>query len=235
MTADEHPALRVMTYNVHGLRDPGVADVVRACRPDVLALQEPPRGPGGRARLLRFAGRTGMRLVVGGGGARTTALLVVAHRRVTDARAVRLPWRPGLTRRGASTALVDGVRVVVVHLGLRADERLRHVGRLGARVLRDATRADELVVVLGDLNERPGSPAWSALAESAALVDAAAEAGVDDPTYPADEPRVRIDAVLADPLLPVVGALVPADDPVARASDHRPLVVDLRLPDPPQG
>lgn len=232
MDARDVGTLRVMTYNLRGLREEvdALVDVVRAARPDVLAVQEPPRGLAGRVRLRRFAARTGLRVAVGGGGARTTALLVVPHRSVRDATGVRLPWRPGLTRRGAATARVDGVRVVVVHLGLRAAERSRHVSLLTRRLLQDA---DGPVVVAGDLNERPGGPSWTALTDAAGgLQDAACVVDADHPTYPADVPRVRIDAVLVDGRLGVLDARVPDDAVVGVASDHRPLVVDVHLPEP---
>ncbi|GIG40537.1 endonuclease/exonuclease/phosphatase family protein [Cellulomonas phragmiteti] len=232
MNARDIGTLRVMTYNLRGLREEvdALVEVVRAARPDVLAVQEPPRGLRGRVRLRRFAARTGLRVAVGGGGARTTALLVVPHRSVRGATALRLPWRPGLTRRGAATARVDGVRVVVVHLGLRASERSRHVDLLTRRLLHGS---DGPVVVAGDLNERPGGPSWVALtAGGGALQDAASVADADHPTYPADVPRVRIDVVLVDRRLPVLGAHVPDAAAVGVASDHRPLVVDVHLPEP---
>jgi len=231
VSARDVGTLRVMTYNLRGLREEvdALVDVVRAARPDVLAVQEPPRGPAGRARLRRFAARTGLRVAVGGGAARTTALLVVPHRSVRDAAGVRLPWRLGLTRRGVATARVDGVRVVVVHLGLRAPERARHVDLVAHRLLRAAGCP---VIVAGDLNERPGGPSWSALMTAAGLQDAAVAVDAEQPTYPADVPRVRIDVVLVDERLPVLDAHVPDEAAVGIASDHRPLVADVHLPEP---
>ncbi|WP_168800520.1 MULTISPECIES: endonuclease/exonuclease/phosphatase family protein [Cellulomonas] len=231
MPSPDRRTLRVMTYNLRGLRQEvdALVDVVRTARPDVLAVQEPPRRLLGRWRLRRFAARTGLRVAVSGGGARTTAMLVAPHRSVHDARALRLPWHPGLTRRGVAVALVDGVRVVVVHLGLRADERARHVELLTGRLAGAASGGP--VLVAGDLNERPGGPSWTALlAAGTGLQDAATAAGADHPTYPADAPRMRIDAVLVDGRMDVRAARVPDDAPVGVASDHRPLVVDVALP-----
>lgn len=63
------------------------------------------------------------------------------------------------------------------------------------------------------------------------VVQAAALVGdAEHPTYPARAPRVRIDVVLVDERLPVLGAHVPDDHAVGLASDHRPLVVDVRPP-----
>ncbi|MDC7122843.1 hypothetical protein OMK64_15005, partial [Cellulomonas fimi] len=58
----------------------------------------------------------------------------------------------------------------------------------------------------------------------AGLLDAAPDG---PPTYPAVDARHRIDVVLHDAGLRVAAAHVRDDALVQRASDHRPLVVDL--------
>ena len=211
--------MRVMTYNLKGLHlsAHAAAAVVRDAAPDVLAVQEPPRGLRGRRRMRRFAAAVGLVAVVNGRGARTTALLVRPGLAVDGARAVRLSWRPGRTRRGVSTASVDGVTFVSVHLSLVRVERAAHLERLLDEVV-PQTRA----IVLGDLNEQPNGPAWARLADHLAAI--AVDTG---PTFPAIAPRQRIDAVLATPDLNVVGAQVPDGPAVERGSDHRPIVVDL--------
>ncbi|WP_258725977.1 endonuclease/exonuclease/phosphatase family protein [Cellulomonas sp. NS3] len=250
------PVLRVMTYNLKGLKldAAAAAAVVRAADPDVVGVQEPPRGPLGRWRLRRFARDAGLRVVVGHGGARTTALLVSPRAgRVEDARAVRLPWfgarerRTAWTRRGYALATVDGVRVVSVHLSLDRLERARHLGRILAEV--EATPGP--CVVVGDLNEQPGGETWGRL--GALLRDAHVAAAHDDGgeapgpggvagrgsgsvageparTFSAVRPRRRIDAVLASADLVPRGARVPDDDAARRASDHLPIVAELELP-----
>ena len=103
---------------------------MRAAAPDVLGVQEPPRGLLGWCRMWRFARDVGMRAVVNGRGARTTALLVAPGRSVTGRAAVRLPNLSGRTRRGVAVATVDGIRFVVVHLSLVRDERAAHLSDL---------------------------------------------------------------------------------------------------------
>lgn len=213
--------MRVMTYNLKGLHLSAAAAVavVRAAAPDVLGVQEPPRGVLGRWRMARFARQVGLRPVVSGRGARTTALLVARGRTVSDSRALRLSWQPGRTRRGVSVATIDGVRFVVVHLSLVRTERAEHLSGL----LRDHVPAAR-GVVLGDLNERPDGAAWARL--TGVLVDTDPSGG---PTFPAVEPRHRIDAILVTPDLGFSAPRVPSGPDVLHASDHRPLIVDLTL------
>lgn len=214
--------LRVMTYNVKGLHvsRPDAIAVVRAAAPDVLGVQEPPRGLLGRWRMWRFARAVGMRTVVNGRGARTTALLVAPGRSVSERSALRLPNLSGRTKRGVAVATVDGIRFVVVHLSLVRDERAAHLSEL----LRDHVPATR-TVVLGDLNELPDGPTWTRL--TSVLVDADPAGG---PTFPAVDPQHRIDAVLTTPDLLSGAATILSGREVQHASDHRPLLVEVTLP-----
>lgn len=216
--------MRVMTYNVKGL-DIGVdavVEVVRDAAPDVLGLQEPPRGLHGARRLAELADRTGLRVVLADRRSRTTALLLRRGAPLDEARAQALPWRPGQVPRGYCVARTGGVTVVVVHLPLGSRERLAQLDR----VLHDVVRMPGPYVVLGDLNEEPGGPTWARL--TSGLVDAVADPA---PTFTARRPRRRLDAVLVSPGLRVVGSAVRRDDVTRRASDHLPVVVDLDLGD----
>ena len=215
-------SLRVMTFNVRQLKDdtPSVAGILRATGADVVAVQEPPRGPLGAGRLRRLARAAGYEVAVAGGGARTTALLVRSGLAVTGGHAVRLAWRPGRTGRGLAIADVAGIRVVSVHLSLDGLERARHLHRL-LLVVRSAPGHG--CVVAGDLNERPGGPTRARLALH--LRDLTAGLG---PTFPSREPGLALDAVLATSGLAGSGARVVRDGPVERASDHLPVVVDVR-------
>jgi len=217
-------ALRVATYNIRGLRDDraAVVAVLRECAADVVAVQEPPRGPLGRLRLRSVAEAVGLEVAVAGGGARTTALLVRPGLPVTGPRSFRLPWTPGRTRRGLSIADVHGLRVISVHLGLSAGERSRHLVRL-MPIVRATAGAG--CVVAGDLNEPPGGSTWRRLALQ--LRDLTAGSG---PTYPAPDPQVRIDAVLGTGGLVADHVRVVDDDVARRASDHLPVVVEVRWP-----
>ena len=213
-------ALRVLTFNVRQLKDDvdAVVAVLRDTDADVVAVQEPPRGPTGRRRLRTVARRAGYEPAVSGGAARTTALLVRAGTPVTGPRAVRLPWRPGRTRRGLAVADGHGVRVISAHLSLVPSEREKHVRRLLLLVAASPSGC----VVAGDLNEEPGGPTWVRLGRH--LHDVTAGVG---PTFTARRPRRRLDAVLATSGMHGHAAHVVRSDDADRASDHLPVVVEV--------
>lgn len=230
---DAPSALRVMTWNVRDLRgDPlAVHRVLRSAHADVVCLQEAPRTWLSRNRIADLARRAGMLYVTGGRASGGTALLARVRADVSRPSAVRLPVAGRFTRpRGAVSAVValPGTRpvlVVGVHLGLDDAERADHV----ARVLEHVRSVGLPAVVAGDLNEPPGGPSWQAL--GAVVADPAADDGL--PTFPARRPRHRIDVVLVDPVLDVLGHGSPDGvDPgdVLLASDHLPVAATVRLP-----
>ena len=218
-------SLRVLTFNIRQLRDDrsAVLEVLRAADADVVAVQEPPRGPFGARRLRSLAHEAGLDVAVVGGAARTTALLVRRGLPVGRAFGARLVSRPGRTRRGLAVADVAGVRVISTHLGLSAAERERHLVRL---LLLVAGAPGPGTVVAGDLNEQPGGPTWRRLGTK--LRDVTAGVG---PTHPSKDPKHRIDVVLVSGSLSGVRAGTPdvADDVVRRASDHRPVLAEIAV------
>jgi endonuclease/exonuclease/phosphatase family metal-dependent hydrolase len=230
--------VRVVSYNVRDLLDDrdAVAHVVRSCRPDVLCLQEAPRRPLTAHRLRRLARETALRWVSGGRTSGGTAVLVHPRLDVLAAEAHRLPVAGWLTRRrGVAVATVrsadDSVWVMAsLHLPLTAQERVEHV----TRVVAELAGARGPVVVAGDLNEPPGGPSWTELGSR--WHDGAGD--VADATYPARRPRSRIDAVFVSADVEVVdlhvaGSSEALDGAVlAAASDHLPVIADLRLSRP---
>jgi endonuclease/exonuclease/phosphatase family metal-dependent hydrolase len=222
------PRLRLLSYNVHGLRDDvaALAAVVRAAGPDVMVVQEGPRRFRWRTRSATLASRLGLFVAGGGEPALGNLVLVGMRVRVHGHRDVQFPLTPGRHMRGA--VLVDcsvgGTRCTVAgaHLATAAGER-----PLQAEIVRRTLAAVEPPVLLGlDVNEEPDGRAWRALTGSG-LIDAGAGGA---PTYPAAGPCRRIDAVLVDPRCEVVAYRVLDSPEARRASDHLPVLVDLVLP-----
>lgn len=220
--------VRVATYNIlrGGRRRAVLDDTVRRLDVDVLLVNETPKAPiVWRWAARRLVRRWGLRLVAGGRPAGSNLIAAAPYVRVMGAGAEVLPQPWFRPRRGIAWAQLEvggqSLGVVSCHLSL---DRARRVVEV-ARVLEVARERTGTVVVGGDLNEPPAGPCWRALRQ-AGFVDA----GSDEwPTYPADGPLSRIDALLfrgsahvvhhGDPGVPV--------DLLARASDHRPVVLDL--------
>ena len=235
------PVLRVVSYNIHSQRDDpeALVGVVRGLAPDVLLVQEAPRRFRWRHKCSELARSFGLYVAEGGLPALGNLVLTDLRVQIGRSRCVRFPLTPGRHMRGAALVecAVAGVPFAVVgtHLGTDAGERPAH-----ARLLRAALADLRGPVIVGaDLNDEPGGPAWSVLAGG--LVDAAAAVAVPAgggpgvavrpvPTYSCADPRRRIDAIFTDPRIAVEAYRV-VDTPAARrASDHFPVVADLRLP-----
>lgn len=223
-----------------------VGAVLRALDPDVAVLQEVEN----EALLARLA--------AGPLAGRGYAARLVEGR---DPRGIdvgllsRLPleaWRSHLDDRDADGSylfardlaelhLGGGARPLVVlgaHLVSRLDpasdgRRRRQAAR--ARAVLDGLRAAEpaaLVVLLGDLNDLPGSPALAPLLGDGALCDLGGrlpEAAGWTWAGAAGEERLDYALVPREEASAAVAVAVAGGTEVAAASDHRPLVVDVWL------
>ena len=133
----------------------------------------------------------------------------------------------GWPNRGVASAVVSrgGARLAVasIHLPQRAAHRQEHAQR--ARELLAAYDTTHWLAA-GDLNEPPPGPSWQAFG-IAGLTDVAPDCG---PTFPAERPTERIDGILATKGVELVEHHVLEGAAVSRASDHRPLLAVVRLP-----
>jgi len=121
--------LRVLSYNVHGLRDDRAAltGLVRDLDPDVVIMQEAPRRFRWRHRCAALADDLDMVVAVGGLPSLGNLLLVSLRVRVHETWCLRYPLTPGRHLRGAAFARcsVRGGRFTVAgsHLATDAGER----------------------------------------------------------------------------------------------------------------
>ncbi|GAA2700528.1 endonuclease/exonuclease/phosphatase family protein [Micromonospora olivasterospora] len=230
MTEAEGAPLRVLSYNIHSRRDDtaALAAVVREAAPDVVIVQEAPRRFRWRQKSATLAASFGLVVAAGGLPALGNLLLTSLRVRVLATRCQRYPLTPGRHMRGAAYAecRVGGARFLLAGSHLSTDPAERP-GQAAA-FKRELAAADLPVVVGADLNEGPGGAAWRTVADG--LTDAAAAGCADRHTYPCVSPRARIDGLFVDPRITVVAFDV-VDTPLTRrASDHFPLLADLRLP-----
>jgi endonuclease/exonuclease/phosphatase family metal-dependent hydrolase len=222
--------LRVVSYNVHGQRDDvaALAEAIRGVAPDVVIVQEGPRRFRWRHRCAALAHRLGLVVAAGGLPALGNLLLTSLRVRVYRTWCLRYPLTPGRHLRGAVFAEcgVGGARFTVVGSHLSTDPAERP-GQ--AALLRRELETAGTPVILGvDLNEGSGGAAWRTVADG--LTDAAVAAGgAERPTFSCANPRNRIDAIFVDPRISVLRYEVVDTEQTRRASDHFPIMADLRL------
>ncbi|MFD4867384.1 endonuclease/exonuclease/phosphatase family protein [Streptomyces sp. NPDC058412] len=240
--------VRVVSYNIHaGIGSDGVFDldrqaaVLRALRADVIGLQEVDVRWGDRSRWLDTAHELGRRLGMRVSfapiyriGGREFGVAVLSGHPVLGAenhRITRLSTQtadsapaptpapapaPGF---GEVALRVRGapLRVYVTHLDHRADPSVRATQVAEMRQI--MRRGSGPKVLLGDLNAPPSAPELAPLWRD--MTDADPRAS----TYPAHMPVKRIDYIAVSAGVGVRGAHVAE----TLASDHRPVVADLRL------
>jgi endonuclease/exonuclease/phosphatase family metal-dependent hydrolase len=239
MTDGPPAVLRVLSYNVHRYGDDreALARVVRACAPDVAMLQEAPTWLGTRRKREGMADSFGLRYVA---AASRNAILVADGIKVLEYRQRRV-WRPFFRRYpgprmmatqlpggtiGASVA-VEGVELALVacHLGLNKRGRQHEIDQ----ILKLCRSFGLPFLLAGDLNEQPDEPVWSRLAAEG-LTDLGADAG---PTFRSDNPVKRIDGAMLSPgltgrVIPLASIKGVTQPDLAAASDHLPMLVELR-------
>lgn len=218
--------LRVLSYNVHGLRDDrsALTGLIRDLEPDVVVVQEAPRRFRWRHKCAALADDIDMVVAAGGLPALGNLILVTLRVSVHETWCLRYPLIPGRHLRGAAFARcsVKDARFTVSgsHLATDPIERPAQAAQWKSAL----AAVDGPLVAAGDLNEGPGGGAWRTVADGFA---APHDAGL---TYPATLPRLRLDAVFVSPDIAIESYDVIETDQARRASDHLPVLVDLLLP-----
>ncbi len=237
--------LTVRTYNLHLGIDPRghlglerIAATIEAENPDVVALQEVPRGwliTGSADVLSWLSRRLGMYSVFGATTDPLWGNAVLSRQPILDHQTLDLPTKDLLIRRGLLSARIDpgdGVLlrgdgadvpfeiIVTHHHHLRDGGAIRE---LQSRAILDFWQGRGRTAVAGDFNGRPGEPEIEMLRE-AGLGDVLDLAGVEPGyTHPSGKPVKRIDYIWITPDLAASEAAVPHSP----ASDHLPVVATL--------
>jgi endonuclease/exonuclease/phosphatase family metal-dependent hydrolase len=232
-------ALRVMSYNIHhgegldGRVDlERIGGVIQRERPDLVALQEVDKGVQ-RTQCRDFpaelAALTGMTCVFSNnypyqGGEYGNAILSRLPVVGWTNRHYRM-LRPGEQRGLLEVRAKVGrrlVRFLATHIDFRGDdsERVLNVGEIRAAV---ESEPDLPAIVAGDFNDLPGRRVHRLMKEFVADAWEAGGEG-DGFTIPASAPQRRIDYVFVTRGITVDRAWVPETE----ASDHRPVLAELR-------
>ena len=217
--------LRVLSYNVHGLRDDRAAltGLIRDLEPDVVIVQEAPRRFRWRHKCAALADDCGMVVAGGGQPALGNLLLVTLRVRVHESWCLRYPLTPGRHLRGAAFARcsVRGATFSVSgsHLATDPVERPAQAAAWKAAL----AQLEGPVVAGADLNEGPGGGAWRTIADGFVSPPSTAL------TFPATLPSQRLDALFVSPDISVEKYEVIETDQARSASDHLPVLADVRL------
>jgi len=218
--------LRVLSYNVHGLKDdrPALTGLVRDLEPDVVIVQEAPRRFRWRHKCAALADDFGMVVAAGGLPSLGNLLLVSLRVRVHETWCLRYPLTPGRHLRGAAfaRASVRGATFTVSGSHLATDPVERPAQ--AARWKQELSGIEGPVIAGGDLNEGPGGGAWRTVADGLVTSKSGAL------TFPATLPSKQLDVLLVSPDISVERYEVIETEQARRASDHLPVLADLLLP-----
>lgn len=239
-TADE-PAkipLRVLCYNIHHGEGtdckvdlPRLATVIKAARPDLVALQEVDRNTrrtGGvdqtaeLAKLTGLHGRFGKQIDYEGG---EYGQAILSRFPTGELTVHWLPGMPDRERRIAASArvIVGGREIMFVTTHLHHQRREFRESQ-AAELNKLFGHGDKPVILAGDLNATPDEKPIAILAEKWTMTNPKPPAL----TYPSGMPTKRLDYVLCRPAsqFVVVSSSV-IDEPVA--SDHRPVLTVVEM------
>jgi endonuclease/exonuclease/phosphatase family metal-dependent hydrolase len=245
-------SLRVMTYNVHGcvgtdrhLDHLRIAKVIAAHDPDVVALQEldvarERSGRNHQARLI--ADELKMRfhfhpaLFINDEEQYGDALLSrwplhLKHAAALPTVNAKRPFEP----RGALWVGIekDGVeyQIINTHLGLRGRERLAQIDALMGENWLSNPSCSPPRILCGDFNALPNSTVHRRVTRTLRDVQRQVPGIRPRATFPSRHPLLRLDYIFVSDDLDVQQVRVMNDALSRTASDHLPLVADLRFTD----
>ena len=220
--------LRVMSYNVRHcsgmdrvLDYDRTADVIMKQQPDVVAIQEldSMTGRSGHCyQLGELASRTSYHPIFGAaidydGGKYGVGILT----RELPLSTKQIPL-PGEEPRVLLVVELKDYVLACTHFDLEKEARLASV----PLIVEEAQRWNKPFILAGDWNDTLGSPLLQEMTKYFTILSG------DAPTFPADNPQECIDYVASFNAHPAEGLeSFVIDEP--KASDHRPLIVKLRL------
>lgn len=226
--------LRLASYNLHkcrGMTGPHAPErnlgVIGGLGADIVALQEVDFRLGPRREALPrglITEATGLVPVSLRGTSQHSLgwhgqTLLMRPDLAAQAALRRLPL-PGIEPRGAVAALLPGLTVVSLHLGLVRSSRRAQLARIAAQLVRMGRPGE--VILTGDFNEWHEDRGLEAL-EGFRII-------APGPSWPALQPALRYDRFALSAGLEVAGSGVETGEMARKASDHLPVWLDVRLP-----
>ena len=241
--------LRVMTYNVHGcvgmdgkLAPERIARVIAQHAPDIVALQELDVGrrrSNGVDQAALIARHLEMERIFSAAlhleeGRYGNAILTHLPMRLIKADALPSPpMRRLLEPRGALWIAIDfndiEIQVLNTHFGLTPGERKAQADALVGRDWLAHPTCREPVLLCGDLNAPPTGQTCRKIGERLKNIDPKRPKNGKRGTFFGRFPIIRIDHVFVSDDVVVEAVDIPSTSLTRVASDHLPLIADLRL------
>ena len=245
---NESDCLRVASYNVHGCRgldghcsEKRIAEVIAALDVDLVGLQELDlnrRRAGMVDQTAKIADELGWHRVFHpalriGDEQYGDAILSPEPMRLIQARELpSIPTRLCAEPRAAIWVEIETrigtVQVINTHLGLGWRERRIQAELLVGPEWIGNARDDVPLVLMGDLNSLPRSPAARLLAGKLRDIRALVRPTPDLRTFPTRYPLVPLDYIFVNERLEVNTATVVRTQLARIASDHFPVLAELR-------
>ncbi|MDH3376228.1 MAG: endonuclease/exonuclease/phosphatase family protein [Gammaproteobacteria bacterium] len=247
--ATTRQSIRIMTYNVHScigmdgkIAPERIARVIARYQPDVVALQELD------AQRLRTdsvdqAHRVAQLLEM---DFHFHPAMHIEEERYGDAILTHLPLhvvksgplpgldeRPSSEPRGALWVKVEiegrSLHVFNTHLGLSPQERRAQVNALLGKHWLGHPLCRGETILCGDLNALPNSYVHRRLRQRLKDIEIVLEKKSPQSTFFGRYPIIRIDYVFVSQDIRVLNSMVPGTELTRIASDHLPLIADVRL------
>jgi endonuclease/exonuclease/phosphatase family metal-dependent hydrolase len=240
MTDVHWRTLRVATYNIHrcrgldGRTNPArIAEVIRSIDADVIALQEViGAGPNSSGHAEEIGAQLGMGWVMAPARHLRNSLfgnVVLSRLPILHHAQYDLSWKtcePRCCQRVDIAIGDDTLHLYNVHLGTAFLERRHQAGRLSA-IVHDR-RVGQPKIVLGDFNEWMRGLATHLLSERLNSIDLRAHLRRRR-TYPGVFPVLHLDHIYYEGKVEVAKLELPRTRLSLMASDHLPLVAELRV------
>jgi endonuclease/exonuclease/phosphatase family metal-dependent hydrolase len=232
--------LRVATYNIHRCRGldgrtspTRIAEVIRRIAPDIIALQEViGAGPHTTGHAEELGAQLGMGWVMAPTRHLRRALfgnVVLSHLPIVHHAQYDLSWKtcePRCCQRVDIAVGTHTLHLYNVHLGTAYLERRYQAQRLSA-IVHDR-RIGQPKMVLGDFNEWMRGLATAMLSERLNSIDLRAHLRRRR-TYPGVFPLLHLDHIYYEGRLEVTKVDLPRTRLSLMASDHLPLVAELKV------
>jgi len=240
---------RILTYNVHRwlgtdrkISPMRIAEVIAACEADIVALQEVRVGrtrAGEIDQAASVADKLGMDLhfqptirILG----EQYGIAILTRHPAYLVKSGRLPTQAAKESFEKRSALwvcteIDGQKVNVInaHLSLRSGERRAQAAALVGPDWMGHQDCADPAVLLGDFNAPPYSRSYRMIANRLRDAQLSNSNGMPQPTFHTRAPVLRLDHVFVTKSVDVVNA-APVRNALTRvASDHFPLLAELRV------